>query len=677
MGMSTKGKIRPLPENLVNKIAAGECIERPANVVKELIENSIDAGADRIEVYLEDGGKRLVKVVDNGFGIIPEDLSLAILPHTTSKIYGEDDLYNVRTMGFRGEALASIASVSFIRLASVAEGYSEGAVLEAEEGRIKAIKPYMGKKGTSIEVHNLFYNTPARKKFLKSTMVEFSHCQQMFMRMALPYYNISFVLFHNGRKIADFAGVENYRDRIADVFGSDLADELIQIFVQTERIVLTGYISPPHFSKSSSKWQHIFINKRAVRDKFISNAIRLAYRGVLGQDRFPVVFLFYDIDPAFVDVNVHPTKSEVRFLDSGYVYSLSFNSIRERLRDLQDTFAIGIVDHKRAEGASKKLTEEASEEKASGEDRGDRNVEDIGQDIPYVRQGREKEKKRDEGPSIDLDKLLKLRPSGYRSSIRFIDRREGIGDKSRNDEDDYFSTSRKYSVDDKVSFTETGSSVVSDSLTLPLQDKKSSHEEAEDTRSLPKVMQVHNTYIVAEVDDGIVIIDQHALHERIIYHQLKERLAREGTVGRQRLLIPQIVELPTSEDIEMLEQLKDILFMAGFDIELFGPMSIAIHTVPASFPSIDAAGVIEDLLERCGSESLSISDADRDIIFERLLRSIACKAAVKAGDLLRLEEIQAILEAQKRTEFSSTCPHGRPTTIKLSIAELERHFKRT
>ncbi len=613
-------KVRKLPIHLVNKISAGECIERPASVVKELIENAIDAGANKIDIYLEAGGTKLIKVVDNGRGVEPDDLTLIIQPHTTSKIFDENDLYRITTMGFRGEALASIASVSVIKIFSVSRESGEGAMLEAKGGEVVLQKPFMGPIGTSVEVHNLFFNTPARRKFLRTTTTELGHCQEMLIRIALPHPEISFTLFHNNRRLLELPRVENHRCRISDIFGPEISDTLVQVFVETKDITFTGYVCKPGAAKPSNRWQYFFVNRRAIRDRFVSHALKEAYRGLIPHDRYPIAFLFLDVDPSFVDVNVHPTKSEVRFADSGYVHSVILNSIRERFlsSDLATPLTIS--------GGEENLQEAKADENVQSSD----------------------QQEYKESVRKSLEAFLRTAHSNRQGYLDF-----------------------KRSSKDKVQ-RQDSSSGVGDSHSDYLQSFQSKESGEQPVSSyVPKVLQIHNTYIVAETTDGLMIIDQHALHERILYHQLKTKL-NMGKIGRQKLLIPEVINL-TPTQIAHLDRLRKPLYEVGIEFELFGPQSVAVHTIPSVFPKLNVREFLDELFSRLEDSSL----VNEETVFEHILQSLACKAAIKAGDSLKPEEIQALLDAQSKMDLAITCPHGRPTVLKMSIAELEKQFKRT
>ncbi len=609
------GTIKQLPVHLINKIAAGECIERPASVVKELVENALDAGASKIDVYIEQGGTKLIRVVDNGKGIAREDLPLAVRQHATSKLTDENDLYAINTMGFRGEALASIAAVAVLKISSMPEGQSEGASIEVRGGEVSPVVPYAASSGTVVEVHNLFFNTPARRKFLKTANTEMNHCQEAIIRLALPREDISFSFYHNNRKLIEVSAGESKRQRIADLFGIEIADTLVQVFTQKENITFTAYVCKPEFARPSNRWQYFFVNNRAIKDKVISHALKEAYRGLMPHDRQPIGFLFLDIDPSMVDVNVHPTKSEVRFADSGYIHSLVLGAIRQRFLSSDLTAALEITDSK---GPTNTKADQGKEQTQHHQ-----AVKEALTDFFKTANHSQQMK-------IDFRQAHKPTPAPMRSQSS----EANIGEK-------------------------------------PTTQGISEDKDTQPVRKQPKALQIHNSYLVVETENGLMIIDQHAQHERILYHQLKKRI-EAGPIAKQKLLIPEVVNL-TSRQIAQIEQIRDQLDKAGVETEPFGPHSIAINSLPAMFRNLNAAEFIEDLLARLEN----VPQVDAETVLEHILQSLACKSAVKAGDQLKPEEIEALLESRDSTDFTNSCPHGRPTALKMTLSELEKQFKRT
>ncbi len=619
-------KIKVLPVHLVNKIAAGECIERPASVVKELVENAIDAGGTKIDVYLEQGGTKLIRVVDNGSGIDSEDMLLAVTPHATSKLQDENDLYAISTMGFRGEALTSIASVAILKINSVVPGKDSGSAIEVEGGKIGEVHPIAGSPGTTIEVHNLFFNTPARRKFLKSPQTELGHCQEAVIRLALAYPHIAFNLFHASRQLLQLPPAETPRTRINDIFGPEIADGLIQVFTQTKEITFSAYVSRPEHAKPSATWQYFFVNKRTIRDRFLTHALREAYRGLMPQDRQPAGFLFLELDPTIVDVNVHPAKNEVRFADSGFIHSLVLNSIRERFLSTDLTASLN------AEQTKPVLPNQ-----------------EVKKNVPHEEKIKEA-----------LNDFLRSAPKPEQARIAFTP-----------------PTPKTYSEpSEPVKHTYQPPSpapapLPTQSVPSPKEEPNQAAAAAPTPNAKLRALQIHNAYLVIETNDGLMIVDQHALHERILYQQIRSRV-NSGAIPRQKLLVPELVKV-SSDDMEQLDRVRESLDRAGVELEPFGPQTVAIHSLPALIGHLNAAEFVQELLARLDKTS----QVDPEHVLEHVLQSLACKAAIKAGDPLKPEEIQALLESRSQVDLASACPHGRPTALQMSLADLQKQFKRT
>jgi DNA mismatch repair protein MutL len=653
-------KIKVLPVHLVNKIAAGECIERPASVLKELVENSIDAGASRIEVFLEQGGCKLIRVVDNGGGIDPDDLPLAIVPHATSKLPDEDALWSISTMGFRGEALASVGSVALLKIASVVPGKDSGGTLEVNGGQVGEVAPCAGSPGTTIEVHNLFFNTPARRKFLKTPTTELSHCQEYLTRLALAYPNISFTLTHGNRKLLELSPAESPRRRISDIFGTEVADGLIQVFTQSRDMTFSAYVSKPSQAKSSANWQYFFVNRRAIRDRFITHALREAYRGLMPPDRQPVGFLFLDIAPSVVDVNVHPAKSEVRFADSGIIHSLVLGAIRDRFLSTDLTAELNVAKNAASTEVSAESHAASSQEPASEHQQ---KIKDALKDFFHTAHQSVQSQINFTKPGHTVD------PSSFGEPVK----------------NECFSSPLPVSSVSSGFVTKSpGADDVGSKPTLEMPAAENEKSISSHSSQQPPVevvpasaspisyLQIHNTYLVVETDDGLMIVDQHALHERVLYEQLKARI-NAGSVLRQKLLVPDLINL-TPAQMAYVEQIKPSLDRAGIEVEPFGPQTLAIHSLPTIITQLNAAEFIDDLLGRLGSDASKI---EPEQVLEQVLQSMACKAAIKAGDPLKPEDVRSLLEYHSKTDMASSCPHGRPTALQMSISDLKRQFKRT
>ncbi len=654
-------RIHVLSDLLVNKIAAGEVIERPASVVKELVENSLDSGARRIEIAIEDGGRRLIRVVDDGGGMDAEDLALCVRPHATSKIQSEEDLFSIRTMGFRGEALPSIGAVSQLRVTSRQTDSDEAYSVQVTGERIEPATAAAGPPGTTVEVRELFFNVPARQKFLRTAQTEMGHITEQLARIALVAPQVEFRLTHNNRLVHHLRPAEGMRPRIADFYGKELADALLDISRSERGLAISGYVSSPVDSRSSAKWQYIFLNGRFIRDRFIGHALREAYRGLMEANRHPVIFLGLHIDPAAVDVNVHPTKIEVRWRDSNMLYSQVLSAMRDRFlnADLTPTLQTAgrtLVPIPEILGA------EPGDSRAVRFDAGGR----LGAAVAPA------------DASAGDDDAAEIRRRQIRASIA-----------------EYFKRAQQMTVapaaaspggfrggpqttpqpgaspDDAAapSFHQPASALAADraldGMTLPRM------EPAADLTS-DHAIQLHRTYLVAETADGMVIIDQHALHERILFEQLAERIAR-GPLESQRMLIPETLDV-SADHVAVIETYADTLGRLGFELTPYGAGTIAVHAAPTLLREDRLLEFLRDLLDRLAMRS---APASTELLINDLLSMMACKAAVKAGDTLTDGEIRALLAQRHRVERSSNCPHGRPTSLRLTLRDLERQFKRT
>jgi DNA mismatch repair protein MutL len=596
--------IHRLPQSLINKIAAGEVIERPASVVKELMENAVDAGATRIDVSVAQGGLDMVRVVDNGGGIPMEELPLALASHATSKLTDADDLFRVGTLGFRGEALASIAEVSRLVLRSRTPDHASGAELEATGGALTEPAPCGCPIGTMVEVHNLFFNTPVRRKFLRTTATEFGHVSEAFTRIALASPQVHFTLRHNDKAVFELAAGASWLERIALFFGRELADQLIWVESVDGDVGLSGYVAHPSQNRSHNRMQYFFLNGRHIRDRALQHALGEAYRGLLMVGRQPIAFLLMKMPADLVDVNVHPTKLEVRFQDSGRIYSQLLATLRGKFL----TSDLNTRVHSADEGAK------------------------AGHDSAHT---------------VQLRQQLVDWAKGKVTS---------------------WGTERKaagglwpVAGEDKISNPE---SAIPDPAPLPCPAPLEMHE-------VPTALQIHNRYLVTESDEGVAIIDQHALHERILYEQLRERVA-SGAVETQSLLVPEPVELSPSETAAALEN-RDLLAELGVKIEPFGGNTLLVAGYPAMLANFNPIEVLRDLLERILA---GVKTPDRRDLLDALLHTIACKAAIKAGDRLAPAEIRALLEQRHLVVDSHHCPHGRPTALVFTREELDKQFKR-
>ncbi len=625
--------IRQLPPSVVNKIAAGEVIERPASVVKELVENSLDAGATRIDVTVEQGGIELIRVVDDGCGIAADELTLALASHATSKIRDADDLFRVATLGFRGEALASIAAVSRLVMRSRPADAQTAMELEIvggelETGGAESLRPASGPCGTMIEVRRLFFNTPVRQKFLRTTQTEMGHLTEAITRLALAHPRVHFTLAHGGRTLHDLPPAETH-ERVAALLGAEVAEGLIAVDAQDDDIRLSGYVANPTHSRPNNRMQYVFLNGRFIRDRSLQHALGEAYRGLLLTGRFPICFLHLELPPAAVDVNVHPTKLEVRFQDGGRIYSHLLGTLRTKFLST-DLVARGSLpagssanadDELAAAPVTSDLWEWAKRQWSPAAPAG----EGAG---AFTATGEFAER----ADSLQLHRVepMAARPFPVRPSTPLMN---GGGDALREDASH---------AGPPASHLGSG-----------------------------RALQIHNRYLVTETDAGLEVIDQHALHERILYEALRERVLA-GAVESQRLLVPEPVDLAASEAAAALEN-RDMLAKLGIDVEPFGGETVLIAAYPAMLANFAPADVLRGVVEQLLAGGKAPESRD---LLDELLHMIACKAAVKYGDSLTPAEIDALLEHRGLAQDHHHCPHGRPTALVFTREQLDRQFQR-
>ena len=627
--------IRQLSSHVVNKIAAGEVIERPASVVKELVENSVDSGATRIDVAIEQGGVELVRVTDNGCGIAADQLQLAVASHATSKIADADDLFHVETLGFRGEALASIAEVSRLVLRSRPADCEAGAELEVVGGRAEPVRPVGCPAGTTIEVRQLFFNTPVRHKFLRTTQTEMGHISEAITRLALAAPHVHFTLNHGGRLVHDLPPVTNLRERVAALFGTELADGLIQVESAEDQgpepIRLSGYVANPSLSRGNNRLQYLMLNGRVIRDRSLQHALGEAYRGLLLTGRYPICFLKLEIPPSLVDVNVHPTKLEVRFQDGGRIYSQLLGTLRSKFLST-DMVARGAFPN-----------------------RGSDDSEDAGAGGSAAASELYAWAKNQLGRAPSMQSEL----TGFASSEFPVTAGEGL---------------RLHEVDlpnigshpSRVAMGRTNNSHGEESLRVdgPLANVPPRH-------GSPRALQIHNRYLVVENEDGLEVIDQHALHERILYEQLRDKVAQRE-LESQRLLVPEPVDLAGSEAALLLEH-QDMLAQLGLELEPFGGETVLVAAYPAMLANFSPREVLGSLVEQLQAEGKRPESRD---LLDELMHTIACKAAIKFGDRLTPQEVEALLSQRHLAQDHHHCPHGRPTALVFTREQLDRQFKR-
>ena len=596
--------IQILPSGLVNKIAAGEVVERPSSVIKELLENSIDASGTEISIFVKDAGKRIIRVIDNGTGMSEPDALLSLERHATSKIKEESDLNVIRTLGFRGEALPSIAAVSQMTLKTRINDIEIGSKLEIEAGKVINISKVGIPAGTEIEVRNLFYNTPARFKFLRSPATELSSINDIITRLSLTYPHISFHFFNNDKEIINLQKAGDTLIRIENIFGNELAESLIQIEGKDAGTILKGFISKPNLSRNSRLDQYLFVNGRSIRDKTIYHAVMQGYGSSIAKGHYPSVFLLLDIDPSQIDVNIHPAKTEIKFTKPQKIHSLISKAVSEALSK---------------SGIIKSFINRTN----------------------FISPGKSPFKAVSEDANSDLFQKLPL-----------DDNRDNIAEIL----DKYFPP--ELEIIPPVEESETVYA-------------KENTESCISFLNLRILGQLKNSFILAESDESLVFIDQHAAHERILYSNLKNQI-KEKRLEVQPLLFPVTLEL-NFRDKSFLNEHKENLMSYGFETDDFGPNTIIIKTVPALLGQENAKSAIFELIDKFGShktgeDPLKFEDA--------MIKSIACHSAIKANQKLEVKEMKQLLIDMEKIKFSDSCPHGRPAIFELKITEIEKRFLR-
>lgn len=595
-------RIHKLPVSVVNRIAAGEVVERPASVVKELLENALDASPSRVDVALEQGGIALVRVVDDGGGIEADDLPLAVTAHATSKLRVAEDLEHIETLGFRGEALASIGEVARLVIRSRTP-HGTGASLTVDGGRMGEVMPEGCGLGTTVEVHQLFGNVPARRAFLRAPQTEWSHASEAFVRTALAHQGVAMSLSHNGRRVHDLPSVAAWRDRIDGLFGTALGSRLIEITAEDDEISLRGLVGRPEDDMAGTRLQYLFVAGRPFRDRSILHAVQEGYRGLLLSGRQPIVFLSFDMPADMVDVNVHPSKIEVRFREPSRLYRLVLSSLRTAF--LQADMGTRL----KAPVPAWPSRNESAASTAFAPWFGQPHPRATSQ----VEEGNASPRPM---PSWERDDQA---PLAFAAERRASGASLGAG-----------------------------------------------HGAEE------RAVQMHNRYIVVECGDGIEVIDQHALHERVLYERLKASVA-DGNLEVQPLLIPEKVDLEAT-DLELVTEHAEALDRAGMHVEPFGGCTVIVTSKPALAGNAPAAEIVREVLDRLSAVA---AGGDAAMLIDEVLHGLACRAAIKAGDPLSREEVDALVRDRRMVRESHHCPHGRPTSLVLSRQDLDRQFRRT
>ncbi len=608
-------RIAILPETLTNKIAAGEVVERPASVIKELIENSLDAGATDISVEINAGGRRRIRITDNGHGMSREDALLSLERHATSKIRVDTDLDTITTLGFRGEALPSIASVSRFSLATREAGSPEGTEIVVEGGRVRDVKACGMAPGTVISVEHLFFNLPARLKFMKSAETETGHVADIVARMAVSRPDVAFSCTSDEREMLRLQRSDLER-RLAQVVGRESSHHLYQVAVRGEYTAITGFVSGPALVRSGTQAIYTYINGRFIRDKVVQHAVMQAYRGVIDRGRYPVVALFIELPPGEVDVNVHPTKHEVRFRRQAAVHDALQGAIEEVLR--RSPWLVG---------------------------------KPVQQTAPAVPTGQAYRERIAAAAQVSLDMPLQKFEAGY-AAIQ-----EAAG---------------TYVMGGAQAGTASIQTTTISEPCVPFQAEPPPHESAGYFSSLSVIGQFHSEYILCQSDSELVVIDQHAASERVAYQLLKQQ-CRSGAIESQRLLFPETVELTFSE-VAAATRFGADLAGIGFELEPFGGTTLMISAAPRMVARKTPILLIRDILadlERFGT-SAAFSEA-----LDSLLSRIACHSVIRGVHMLDNRQIRELLRQMDQTDFAASCPHGRPVSYVVTLAELQKIFKRT
>ena len=598
--------IRLLPRQLVDQIAAGEVVERPASVVKELVENAIDAGAQRIEVSVEGGGVDRIVVADDGGGIAADELPLAIASHATSKISSSDDLAAIGTMGFRGEALASIASVSRLSITSRVTGSDAGARIEVDGGVASEVRPAGCPVGTVVEVRQLFHNVPARRKFLRTAGTELGRIEEVLESIALCRPDVAFRLVADGKTRVDLPATTDARRRVLAVLGESIADGLLEVTADTvleggAPITLWGLVGRPSLARGSGRALRFALNGRAVLDRTLAHAVKEAFRGLVDPGRTPIAFVAVEMDPSLVDVNVHPAKTEVRFRHPNFVHQCVMRAVRDALRaaDLVPSFTLMPHAHSLVPANHTNHTNHTTH----------------------------------------------TNPTPY--------------------------TTRTISTD----FSDFAALAVDRALhaTPPVALVSAAPETLHGNRTARRVMQVHGSYLVVEDAEGILVVDQHALHERGMFEELKARIAA-SPLESQRMLVPVAIETDPRA-VEAIADAGPLLERLGIELGAVGPRAVLVHAYPTFLlgRGVEPAAFVPGLLAQIAEDG----HADFESALHSVLDMMACKASVKAGDRLSPAEIEALLDLRDRIERGTACPHGRPTALRITMRDLERNFGRS
>lgn len=628
------GRINVLDENTSNKIAAGEVVERPSSVVKELVENSIDAGAKNISVEIIEGGQKSIKIIDDGYGIHPEDIEKAFLPHATSKINNIEDIYSINTLGFRGEALASIAAVSNTSLITRTADFDYGKEISISGGNLVNIKEVGANVGTNITVKDLFFNVPARQKFLKSPQREGALISDIIERLSLANSKISFKMFNNEKRVITTYSTEDLTETIRAIYGKNTYDNIFAFESHGDIASVYGYLGNAEVSRGSRNNQSIFVNKRFIKNKLITTAVETAFKSFLTINKYPFFVLFLDIYPEFIDVNVHPTKSEIKFRDDRVIFKLIFDAVHEAIkRNFIKSFDMGFDENKQ----SRQL-----ENNNESIFRKEEQMVQIPIDL-NVNNNFKNELK---------DDALKYAESSIKKAFEYGAPQNSVAPKG---------------FDGPIVFhKEKNNSTVNESKAV----------EVGIINKIPKfnelnvIGQFDSTYILAESNSELYIIDQHAAHEKILFEKYMKQL-KNANIAVQSLITPVVIEL-NSEDYSFYAENEEIFTNTGFNIEVFGENTISIREVPIILGEVNLKSFFLSMLDNLKN----MGSGEAVEIKYNKIATMACKSAIKAKDALSYIEMKSLIEDLRFIEDPFTCPHGRPTIIKITLNELEKRFKR-
>lgn len=667
-------RINILNADTANKIAAGEVVERPSSVVKELVENSLDAGAKNITIEIQNGGESLIKIIDDGSGVHPEDVEKAFNPHATSKIKDTYDIFSINTLGFRGEALPSIASIARVDFKSKTEDFDMGKELIISGGEKESLTDCSMNRGTQIEVRDLFFNVPARKKFLKTTARESALINDLVNRISLANPDVSFKLFNNNKKILNTYGNGKLIDVIRTIYGKSTAENLIYFEDHKDTASVYGFIGNDTLARASRNNQSLFVNKRYVKNRSLTVAVENAFRSFNVTGKFPFFVLFIDTYPELIDVNIHPTKSEIKFKDERFIFKVVFDAVHSAMREyVKDTFTLPEEEEKKFEALKEEVIQESLDKEISTLEKLKENInykvsEDKGKEEVSYNSSKDYETKTEVNMPVDfLSKENQDESSKLNSSLENNDFKEG----SLKREISYDPILIKNELKDKVS--ETDSLETSDYKCNKNEYGNSVEEIIYREAKFPKLRvigQFNKTYILAEYDSTLYLIDQHAAHEKILFEKYSSDIAKKN-VEIQPLMIPLVVTLPT-EDYLYYDENKEIFEKAGFKISDFGDNSIRIEEVPYFLDKLNPTELITSMINNLKK----MGTGETVEVKYNKIASMSCRAAVKANDVLSILEMENLLEDLRYINDPFHCPHGRPTIIKFTSYELDKKFKR-